>query len=240
MKHIVSFSGGKDSTLMLLLMLEKNMKIDEVIFADTGVEFPSTYEYIERVEKYTGITIKKLKPLVTWKEQFFKIKKRGKNKGRIYGFPMANGCFMNTVLKLQPILKYYKTIQEEYLVYIGIAYNEPGRFERLKQNEKAPLYEWGINEKTVIKELKKRNLYDSHYNIFNRNGCYMCPQMGIGGARKLRKYYPEQWKELLWYSKIAEFHLKGRNSEWREGWTVSALEERFSQEEKQINIFDCL
>ena len=36
MKHIVSFSGGKDSTAMLLMMLEKNMPIDEIIFCDTG------------------------------------------------------------------------------------------------------------------------------------------------------------------------------------------------------------
>ena len=28
MKHIVSFSGGKDSTAMLLRMLEENMPID--------------------------------------------------------------------------------------------------------------------------------------------------------------------------------------------------------------------
>ena len=31
MEHIVSFSGGKDSTAMLLMMLEKNMPIDEII-----------------------------------------------------------------------------------------------------------------------------------------------------------------------------------------------------------------
>ena len=30
MKHIVSFSGGKDSTAMLLRMLEENMPIDKI------------------------------------------------------------------------------------------------------------------------------------------------------------------------------------------------------------------
>ena len=35
MKHIVSFSGGKDSTAMLLRMLEENMQVDEIIFCDT-------------------------------------------------------------------------------------------------------------------------------------------------------------------------------------------------------------
>ena len=50
-KHIVSFSGGKDSTAMLLLMIEKGYKIDEIIFLDTGVEFPEMYEHIEKVKK---------------------------------------------------------------------------------------------------------------------------------------------------------------------------------------------
>ena len=31
-KHIVSFSGGKDSTAMLLKMIEAKMQIDEIVF----------------------------------------------------------------------------------------------------------------------------------------------------------------------------------------------------------------
>ena len=38
--HAVSLSGGKDSTAMLLMMLEKEMPIDCVLWADTGMEFP--------------------------------------------------------------------------------------------------------------------------------------------------------------------------------------------------------
>ena len=33
----VSLSGGKDSTFMLLRMVELNMPIDAVLFADTGI-----------------------------------------------------------------------------------------------------------------------------------------------------------------------------------------------------------
>lgn len=52
MKHIVSFSGGKDSTAMLLRMVEENMQIDDIVFCDTGKEFPQMYEHIKKVEKY--------------------------------------------------------------------------------------------------------------------------------------------------------------------------------------------
>ena len=54
MLNVVQFSGGKDSTAMLLMMLEKNMPIDDIIFCDTGKEFPQIYEHIEKVNKYIG------------------------------------------------------------------------------------------------------------------------------------------------------------------------------------------
>ena len=39
MKHIINFSGGKDSTAMTLKMLEDGWWVDEIIFADTGKDF---------------------------------------------------------------------------------------------------------------------------------------------------------------------------------------------------------
>ena len=48
-KKIVSFSGGKDSTAMLLHMIELDMPIDMIVFADTDMEFPELYDYIDRV-----------------------------------------------------------------------------------------------------------------------------------------------------------------------------------------------
>ena len=61
MKHIVSFSGGKDSTAMLLKMIENNMTIDEVIMCDTGVEFEDMYNHIEKVQSMINIPITILK-----------------------------------------------------------------------------------------------------------------------------------------------------------------------------------
>ena len=41
--HAVSLSGGKDSTAMLLMMIEKGMPVDGVFWADTGMEFPEMW-----------------------------------------------------------------------------------------------------------------------------------------------------------------------------------------------------
>ena len=48
--HAVSLSGGKDSTAMLLLMIEQDMPIDVVLNADTGMEFPEMYEHLQKLD----------------------------------------------------------------------------------------------------------------------------------------------------------------------------------------------
>ena len=49
--HVVSFSGGKDSTAMLLHMLEIGMRIDEVVYCDTTMEFPAMERHVKRIKK---------------------------------------------------------------------------------------------------------------------------------------------------------------------------------------------
>jgi hypothetical protein len=75
-KHIVSFSGGKDSTAMLLKMIENNMPIDDIIFLDTTVEFPEMYEHINKVEKYIDRTITKLQAEKDFEYMLLHYKKR--------------------------------------------------------------------------------------------------------------------------------------------------------------------
>ena len=63
--HAVSFSGGKDSTYMLLRMIEKGLPVDAVLYADTGMEFPEMYDHIARIDTHLfqqrGIHITRLK-----------------------------------------------------------------------------------------------------------------------------------------------------------------------------------
>lgn len=48
MKHnIISVSGGKDSTALLLLAIERQTENLQAVFSDTGHEHPQTYEYVQ-------------------------------------------------------------------------------------------------------------------------------------------------------------------------------------------------
>ena len=85
---VLSFSGGKDSTAMLLRMLELGQQIDEIVFSDTGFEFPELYDYIKRVEKYIDRKVTILQPNKNFKEWFNGKVTRGDNKGKVRGFPL--------------------------------------------------------------------------------------------------------------------------------------------------------
>ncbi len=52
-EHVVSFSGGKDSTALYLLALERGRPFKPV-FADTGNEHESVYEMVEALPRLTG------------------------------------------------------------------------------------------------------------------------------------------------------------------------------------------
>jgi 3'-phosphoadenosine 5'-phosphosulfate sulfotransferase (PAPS reductase)/FAD synthetase len=62
MIHLISISGGKDSTATLLHALEtvpfENIK---GVFADTGNEHEFTYQYVDYLQQQTGIEIKHVK-----------------------------------------------------------------------------------------------------------------------------------------------------------------------------------
>ena len=150
-KHVVQFSGGKDSTCMLLMMLEKGMQVDEIIFCDTGMEFPQMYEHIDKVEQYIGRKITRLKADKSYEDYMFhQIRKRGNNldvKG--YGWATMAARWCTTIFKVAPTSKYYKGIKN-LINYIGIAYDEPKRHENIAKNVRHPLYDWQITEAEAL------------------------------------------------------------------------------------------
>lgn len=56
--NIISVSGGKDSTALLLLAIERGAENLQAVFADTGHEHPQTYDYVRYLEEVTGVKIR--------------------------------------------------------------------------------------------------------------------------------------------------------------------------------------
>ena len=149
MQSIVSFSGGKDSTAMLLKMIENNMPIDEIIFCDTGKEFPQMYEHINKIMDYIKRPITILYSEKSFDYYMFEHEKtRGKNKGQKgYGWSSGRCRWCTTLLKNNVINKYLSKYKEEgYIEYIGIAYDEQNRM----RDKVYPLVDWKMTEKDCL------------------------------------------------------------------------------------------
>lgn len=57
-KYILCFSGGKDSTAMLIHILENNLPLDEIIYCDVGDWiWESAKTHIQQVEDKLGVEI---------------------------------------------------------------------------------------------------------------------------------------------------------------------------------------
>jgi len=59
--NVVSISGGKDSTAMMLLAIERKVENLHFVFADTGHEHKKTYEYVSYLINRLGVDVKFVK-----------------------------------------------------------------------------------------------------------------------------------------------------------------------------------
>ena len=192
--NIVSFSGGKDSTAMLLKMMEENIPIDCVLFCDTGLEFPEMYEHIDKVEKETGIKISRVKAEESFEYMMLhkQIKRREDSPvlqryGNVsgLGWPGPKMRWCTNRLKTQPRERFIKAFQPYYEIkqYVGIAADELYRMER-KNNQNPnhihPLIEWNMTEKDCLEYCYQRG-YDwgGLYELFKRVSCWCCPLQSL-------------------------------------------------------------
>lgn len=228
--HVVSLSGGKDSTAMLLRMLEEGMPVDVILFCDTGLEFDGMYHHIDKLEKYIGMPITRLKSPYKFDYLFFEHMPKRKNpellgrKGYSWAGPRNRWC--TAMLKIRIIDKFIRGLSKEYEVvqYIGIAADEAERARDFKY----PLIEWGMTEADCLAYCKERGFdWDGLYDIFNRVSCWCCPLQSFDELRKLRKHFPDLWERLRYMDKHT----------WRKflkNYSVEQLDIRFDFEEERI------
>lgn len=235
MKHIVSFSGGKDSTAMLLRMLEENMQVDDILFCDTGMEFPDMYYHVKQVQEYImtnyGKEITILKPEHSFEYWMYEREKtKGKHKGsKGFGWPTGVCRWCTRHLKVHVMDKYLRKYKDEgYVEYVGIAYDELHR----AKNKQYPLINWKMTEKDCLRYCYDRGFnWNGLYEHFDRLSCYCCPLQKLKHLYIVYKFYPDLWE------KLRDMDNKSYNS-FRVDYTFDELEHVFKirpeKYEKQI------
>ena len=230
MKYVASLSFGKDSMAMLIKIKELGLPLDEVIYVDimfdddTSGETPEMASFITKAEKILkekfNVEVTHLRG-VTFKEQFYKIKQRGKHIGDNYEFPYTIGAWCNDRLKMQPIKEYMRRQKEQIIQYVGIAYDEPERYERLNhETHIAPLYDLKITEKEAMEICEKYDLLSPIYKTSFRGGCWFCPKQRLSQLKWLYQEHNDLWNTLR------DMEKDSFNT-FRPNTTLKDLEERF-------------
>jgi hypothetical protein len=186
MKHILSFGAGVNSTALLIELLNRNMPLDYILFADTGEEVPETYSHLKHIQDWLR---SQNKEIVVVQSKY----------GLLYDYyhtkktiPYRNFRDCTDKFKKRPQNEFIKQFKKEGVVqYIGIALEE---FHRMKTSDikwitwKYPLVEWRIDRSSCIKIIEKAGL-----PIPVKSGCYMCPFQSDESWARLFNSKKELW-----------------------------------------------
>lgn len=166
-RHIVSLSGGKDSTALAIYLRDRIPNL-EYVFCDTGEELPETYDYLQKLEAILGTTIIRLNPDRPFKHYL-----------EVYRgvLPDARTRWCTRKLKIEPFERF---VGEDLVYnYIGIRADEPHRkgYISTKPNiiPKYPFIDDGITKDDVLRILDESGIgLPEYYEWRSRSGCYFC------------------------------------------------------------------
>jgi len=246
----VSLSGGKDSSALLLLMLEKGMSIDCVLYADTGMEFPEMRAHIAKLDdllfRERGLHITTLRHPYGFEWLMFEEPKKKpgclEHRARLgiplygNGWPGMKVRWCTGQLKTHLMSKEITRLKAEKnaLQFIGIAADEAHRCKDDPHN-RYPLVEWGVTEAQALQICYDRGFdWDGLYEIYHRASCWCCPFQRIDELRKLRHHHPALWARLRSMDDRARAQFgPGPLGQFKKNWSVAQLEERFAREDAE-------
>lgn len=231
--QILSLSGGKDSTAMLLKMLEHGESIQEVIYVDTGMEFPEVSEHLDRLERYTGVPISRIKAPLDFEYYLCEVPRpRISLPLKGYGFPNIHCRWCTTYLKTDPFKKYVEKKYPNLQICkcIGIALDEQKRVDHklLKSGKvRYPLIDYGLTEAEALQLCYDHGFdFGGLYKHRSRLSCWCCPLQSIGDLRALYRYHPKLWQRLKELQKMS-------HNPFKVNYTLDALERAFKIELEQ-------
>jgi len=167
-RHILSLSGGKDSTALAIYLRDRIPNI-EYAFCDTEQELPETYDYLKQLEVYLGKPINFLKPNGRGFDDLLKARR---------GFlpsPQVRWC--TDYLKIKPFEEFVG--DDICYSYVGIRADEPQRkgYISTKPNIVAqyPFIDDGLVKDDIVRILNESGLgLPAYYDWRSRSGCYFC------------------------------------------------------------------
>lgn len=192
MKRVLSFGAGVQTTAMAIMVAKGELKVDAVVFADTGAEKPETYWYIENY----------IKPLLERVGKSLQVLKREKTAyyeptlydflWRIKDIPSVQQRRCTDHYKIRVIQKLVGT---EGILLIGFSLDEAYRANRKKPKKyprEYPLIDMGISVGDC-----RRIIQDAGFPLPLKSSCYFCPFQHPIEWNWLKNRYPDLFQKAL-------------------------------------------
>ncbi len=219
-KFIVAFSGGKDSMGILLWCLYELVKVIPdirermvVVYVNIrDIDFPEIHDYNRYVEIKTGLKIHQVDSHKTFHEELEE-----------HGFPFYQFLWCHYDLKMNSLGKWYDEMgfskDTKALNIVGVrgweSLRRALRDKWLPKDFKGvdayyPVFSW--KEKFLLDYIKGKGFtLPPSYELSNRTGCWICPNMTMDKIARIRKYRPElfaQFKGIFTLAKKSDIYTK--------------------------------
>lgn len=238
-RHILGLSGGKDSTALAIHLKRTKPEIFdklEFYFTDTGTELDELYEYLEKLEKYLGRPIYKIKAAVDENNKIVFKAESVEDKSipfddvlfnKYKGFlPAPNARWCTRDLKIIPMEKW---IGDDYCIsYVGIRADEPDRQGYKSRNKNVnitavyPFKSDGLLINDIYRILEETVGIPPYYRWRTRSGCYFCFYQRRVEYAILYYLYPDLFNES---KKYETEHDDGRKFTWVKDRPLEYIEE---------------
>lgn len=184
--HIVALSGGKDSTVMALRLMEIEPRNYLYVCTPTGDELPEMDHHWSKLEQLLGKEIIRLQdsehPTIYDLIDHFQM------------LPNWRARWCTRILKIEMIQEFYNK-HKPAVVYVGLRSDENNRQgNKIFDDDivqRHPLKEWGYGLREVVEYLDLHNI-----NIPIRTDCAMCFYQRIGEWWNLWRYYPDRYRKI--------------------------------------------
>jgi 3'-phosphoadenosine 5'-phosphosulfate sulfotransferase (PAPS reductase)/FAD synthetase len=201
----INFSGGKDSSCLILLAEQLNIKT-ELIYMISRLELPGTIDFVKEQATRFNLPLHMIDPVKDYMGDFpYWVR-------RFNYFPGRQYTYCSSRLKLRPARKYLRKIYGRKHVYKmnGVRKSESSRRQKIYATKPVirpdyeasghflvePIRDWTGQE--VVDFLAENNFeVQKLYDDVGVSGCAYCPFYQVSIYQRILNLYPNIYDEII-------------------------------------------
>lgn len=202
----INFSGGKDSSCLILLAKEANINNVELIYMESGLELPGCVDFVKQQAEKFGMVLHITNPVRDYYGDFATIVRK-------YGyFPGRGYTYCSSRLKLRPSRVYLRNIYGFKNIYRvnGVRKSESPRRAKMYKDKAPirpdtensghflvePIHNWTGQD---VKEYLEKHNFEvmEQYKEFKVSGCAYCPFYQVEIYQRILNIYPDIYDKII-------------------------------------------